>query len=589
LLNQCVVINSSHEILYIKGQVPYLRHQEGKISNNIFKSIHEEITLDLRSSINEAQKHKELRYTPFRSIKMYEDIVRYLRVIVVPIQDERNDEWLSILFFQSEKPESIRGHIINGNSDDETIQKLTLELDSTKSHLQNVIEELETSYEEMQSLNEELQSSNEELQSSNEELETTNEELQSTNEELQTAYSELKVLYEDKERRANQLEELSEKLRNQTEDFRKQKEITEGIIDTAPIAITMTDDVGNIIFANAVAEKLFGISKKQITSRTFDAQAWQIQDFDGGEIPSEKLPFSMVKKTYEPVYNVQHAIVTNDKKLYLNISGAPLFDIEGRFYGAVFCAVDMTELHALKKEVALHKKPDNSFDTKLLKSLDELKQKGYIEFFDSKFDFMQFAMFDYSTVLRNKLSDVVLLFKGLSQDCKGCETLHSFTKEIDITIAQISKELDFMLHYYGSSFQYEKSSFINELTHTCKVLKYTYEEQGIEVKLELDSSNDTHHGAKQLKYLFLTLNEYFMYTKQKISPDEKITLHVKNYKNKDEKSIVDFCLKGVDSLPPLDGTSPSFEAIKNRFSQFLGFEMSINVSKEALCIQMVLT
>jgi two-component system CheB/CheR fusion protein len=590
LLNQCVVINSSHEILYVKGQVPYLRHQEGKVSNNIFKSIHEEITLDLRSAINEAQKHKELRQTPFRSIRVYEDVVRYLRIIVVPIQDERNDEWLSILFFQSEKPESIRGHISSGDSESETIQKLTLELDSTKSHLQNVIEELETSYEEMQSLNEELQSSNEELQSSNEELETTNEELQSTNEELQTAYSELKVLYEDKERRANQLEELSEKLKSQTENFRKQKEITEGIIDTAPVAITMSDDIGNIIFANAVAEKLFGLSKKQITSRTFDASSWQIEDFDGNPIPSEKLPFSLVKKTYDPVQNVQHTIITDEKKLFLSINGAPLFDIEGRFYGAVFCTVDMTELYSLKKEVALHKSMDGegNFDNQLLKGLDELKQKGYIEFFDSKFDFMQFAMFDYSTALRNKLSDIMLLFKSLNQNCTACEMQKSFSKDIDATIEAMSKELDFMIAYYGESFKFQKSSLINELEHTFKVLEHTFEERDINVELELDFSCDMHLGSKQLKYLFLTLCEYFIYTKHEVAPDKKTRLHVKNYKNANGKSVVGFCLYGVGSLPPLNTSTPSFEAIQNRFGQLLGIKMSIEILKESLCIQMEL-
>jgi|GEM_PF-377452 len=588
LLNQCVVVNSSHEILYIKGQIPYLRHQEGKVSNNIFKSVYEEISLDLRSTINEAQKHKELRQTPFRAIQLFEDVIRYLRIIVVPIQDERNDEWLSILFFQSEKPESIRGHMNAGDTESESIQKLTLELDSTKAHLQNVIEELETSYEEMQSLNEELQSSNEELQSSNEELETTNEELQSTNEELQTAYSELKVLYEDKDRRANQLEDLSEKLRNQTEDFRKQKEITEGIIDIAPVAITMSDDVGNIIFANAVAEKLFGLSKKQITSRTFDAASWKIEDFDGNPIPSEKLPFSLIKKTYEPVYNVQHTVITDEKKLFLNINGAPLFDIEGRFYGAVFCILDMTELYFLKKEIASKKiqEKEADFDNQLLKGLDDLKQKGYIEFFDTKFDFMQFAMFDFSTALRNKLSDIILLFKSLHQSCSACEIQQNFSTDIDKTIESASKELDFMLSYYGNSFKFEKSSLISELSHTLKVLHNTFEERDIQIELELDEASDVHLDTKQLRYLFLTLSEYFIYTKYAVAHEKKVLLHVKNFEDKNNKKYIQFYLKGVNTMPPLNSSSPSFDAIANRFSKPLGIKMRNEFSEESMCIKM---
>jgi len=121
LLNQCVVINSSHEIIYIKGSIPYLRHSEGKISNNIFRSVYDEISLDLRSAINEAQKEHEIRITPFRSVQIFDDVVRYLRVVVIPMQDERNEDWLSILFFQAEKPEFIRGHISQGDSESETI------------------------------------------------------------------------------------------------------------------------------------------------------------------------------------------------------------------------------------------------------------------------------------------------------------------------------------------------------------------------------------------------------------------------------------------------------------------------------------
>ena len=73
------------------------------------------------------------------------------------------------------------------------LEALEMELETTRSELQQTIEELETSNEELQSTNEELQSTNEELQATNEELETSNEELQSTNEELVTVNQELHV------------------------------------------------------------------------------------------------------------------------------------------------------------------------------------------------------------------------------------------------------------------------------------------------------------------------------------------------------------------------------------------------------------
>ncbi|MDZ7818301.1 MAG: CheR family methyltransferase [Aliarcobacter sp.] len=177
ILNQCVLINSSNDIVYVKGEIPFLSYSQGRATTNIFKSLKDELTLDVRSALNEVQKDKKSKATQFRSVTLYGDILKYVRVIIVPIENEKNEDWFFALFFQSENIENLKGYVAQSDNDNETITNLTTELSRTKSHLQNVIEELETSYEEMQSLNEELSSSNEELQSSNEELETTNEEL----------------------------------------------------------------------------------------------------------------------------------------------------------------------------------------------------------------------------------------------------------------------------------------------------------------------------------------------------------------------------------------------------------------------------
>lgn len=177
ILNQCVLINSSNDIVYTKGENPFISFSQGRATTNIFKCLKEEITLDVRSVLNEVQKDKKYRSTQFRSVTLFDNYLKYLRVIIVPIQNEKNDDWFYALYFQSEDIQNLKGYITQNENDNETITTLSLELERTKSHLQNVIEELETSYEEMQSLNEELSSSNEELQSSNEELETTNEEL----------------------------------------------------------------------------------------------------------------------------------------------------------------------------------------------------------------------------------------------------------------------------------------------------------------------------------------------------------------------------------------------------------------------------
>jgi two-component system CheB/CheR fusion protein len=91
---------------------------------------------------------------------------------------------------------------------DETVRRLTQELDLTQSRLRTVREESEAANEELRAANEELQSINEEYRSTSEELETSKEELQSINEELQTVNSELKLKLEAISRAHSDLQNL---------------------------------------------------------------------------------------------------------------------------------------------------------------------------------------------------------------------------------------------------------------------------------------------------------------------------------------------------------------------------------------------
>ena len=528
VLEKAVVINSSNDIIYVKGDIPYLKPREGKVSNNIFKQLDNDLGLDLRTALNKAYKEKTVQYTPYRSIKVFEDIIRYVRVIITPIEDEKSDDWLYILFFQSEESQNFRGHLVTSGDENEVIQKLTLELDSTKSHLQNVIEELETSYEEMQSLNEELQSSNEELQSSNEELETTNEELQSTNEELQTAYSELRVLYEDKDKRAQELEKLTEKLSDKTEEYRKQKELTEGILHTAPIAITMVDVNGNITFANNYASELFDIPKHEITSRKYNSQEWKFSHFSGEDFPKEQLPFSIIQRTYEPVYNIQHTIENDNKKLYLSISGTPQFDFEGKFLGAVFCIQDLTESLNLKNDVSYYK---DSLNARISKSS-----------YNNNRSLLESSLLDLDTSIRNALSEISLELNTL----KGIHTdVDTAIENSNEKVNEISQVLQERVKYYTQTIHYEKDSLVSTTKHVLHFFDTILHQNFLKCNLKLDTSLDITTQTKPLHdNLYLVLDLLLNYRNKESKVQYKFD--IKNLK-KDSKYFIIF-----DSNIPCD-------------------------------------
>ncbi len=200
----CIVLNESFNMIYVKGKNKYLSQPEGEITQNIFKFLSPEISIELRSALHSVKKNGGITKTKFilpkeendKKVKSLEDT--YVRLVVSPLDSPVMGD-LFLVVFQEEKAESLASYDFTLSHENEEVDKLQIELEKTREHLQTVIEELETSNEEMQSLNEELQSSNEELQSSNEELETTNEELQSTNEELQTAYAELQNVYEERD------------------------------------------------------------------------------------------------------------------------------------------------------------------------------------------------------------------------------------------------------------------------------------------------------------------------------------------------------------------------------------------------------
>jgi len=548
ILNQCVLINSSNDIVYIKGENPFISLSQGRATTNIFKCLKEEITLDVRSVLNEVQKDKKYRATQFRSVTLFDTYLKYVRVIIVPIQNEKNDDWFYALYFQSEDIQNLKGYITQNENDNETIASLTSELERTKSHLQNVIEELETSYEEMQSLNEELSSSNEELQSSNEELETTNEELQSTNEELQTAYSELKVLYDDKEYRAKQLEDMTSKLKFQTEDLRKQKELTEAIINTTPIAIIMTDTTGKINFANTNAQNLFKLTKKDILNRYIDGAYWNILDINGVEIESQHLIVDIIKRTYETVKDIKYSMETGEKyRILVSVSGSPIFDVKGDFVGIVFSLEDITQKHLMQEQISKYKDND-SIGEKIEQSFEKIKAAGILNSSVDQFNLLQITMLDISTNLKNMISEATLLSSNITNN-QDKNVAQELGLQLNNLLLNMNTFINENLVYYNDMYIYKKLDFVKLLKKSIDLFTYSFEQQDIKIKLSFDENLSIMANSKELVLFTIKLIETIISSDAKnfeiLIIDKKLVLNIdqKEY----NQTILDIFIKHYNS------------------------------------------
>lgn len=506
ILNQCILINSSNDIVYIKGEIPFITFSQGRATTNIFKCLKEELTLDVRSALNEVQKDKKFKTTQFRAVTLFEDILKYVRVVVVPIQNEKNDDWFYALYFQSENIQNLKGYVAENGNDNETIANLTNELERTKSHLQNVIEELETSYEEMQSLNEELSSSNEELQSSNEELETTNEELQSTNEELQTAYSELKVLYDDKEYRTKQLEEITSKLKFQAEDLRKQKELTEAIINTTPIAIIMTDTTGKINFVNTNAQNLFKLTKKELLTRYIDGDVWSILDTQGEKISGDNMIVHMIKRTYETVKNIVYSMETGEKyRVLVSINGSPIFDVKGDFVGIVFSLEDITQKYLMQEQINKFKE-NSSINEKIEQSFEKIKVSGALNSSIEQFNLLQIVMLDISVNLKNMISEATLLNLNIANN-KDDNLKIELTTELNNLLLNMNTFLNGNLFYYSDMYIHQKVDFIKLLKKSLNLFAYTFEQRNINVKIKIEDNLSILTNSKESVLFVIKLIE----------------------------------------------------------------------------------
>ena len=167
----------------------YLLHPAGRVTANINKVVHKELSLELLTAMHKAKR--ELRPVRSRYVPIRLNGERHLvSVQVRPAMDPQYEGYVLVVFDETESVPQAPASADATGAGQRQVADLALELESTRQRLQGIIEEFETSQEEMQAANEELQSTNEELRSTMEELETSKEELQSMNEELQTVNQE---------------------------------------------------------------------------------------------------------------------------------------------------------------------------------------------------------------------------------------------------------------------------------------------------------------------------------------------------------------------------------------------------------------
>jgi len=184
----------------------YLVHPPGRVTANISKLVHQDLSLELISSLHKARHDKKPRRSRHVPMHLNGDTT-YVSVQARPAKDPQYEGYCLVLFDEVKTPPA-EPLPAGSNANDRVFAELDAELKATRERLRTVIQQHEFSQEQMKAANEELQATNEELRSTMEELETSKEELQSMNEELQTVNQENRHRMEELGQLSNDLQNL---------------------------------------------------------------------------------------------------------------------------------------------------------------------------------------------------------------------------------------------------------------------------------------------------------------------------------------------------------------------------------------------
>lgn len=130
--------------------------------------------------------------------------------------------------------------------------------------------------------------------------------------------------------------------------LRDSKQRLQGILDTMAEGVGIVDAGGQMVYANAMAEKILGLNEEQIRKRTFDDARWQNLRLDGSPLPEEEHPMAIMMRTGLPIYDQEIGVQPPDgERLFISINAAPIFDEDGQLTGGIGTFMDVTRRRRL--------------------------------------------------------------------------------------------------------------------------------------------------------------------------------------------------------------------------------------------------
>jgi two-component system, chemotaxis family, CheB/CheR fusion protein len=204
-----ILVDESHRVVHLSDSAGrFLQPSGGPLTGDVVDLVRPELRFELRSALHRVFEQQLPSLSLPIPVKFNGAPHRVLLQVQIPDSGSPDEVRNAVVVFIEGEQMEDQPAIAGEQADNETVRRLTQELELTQARLRTVREESDAANEELRAANEELQSINEEYRSTSEELETSKEELQSINEELQTVNTELKFKLEAISRAHSDLQNL---------------------------------------------------------------------------------------------------------------------------------------------------------------------------------------------------------------------------------------------------------------------------------------------------------------------------------------------------------------------------------------------
>ena len=140
--------------------------------------------------------------------------------------------------------------------------------------------------------------------------------------------------------------------RAREEQLQRERDQTEQLLKTSPVAISVRDADGNVVLTNEQTEDLLELSGRELRDEPTGGAAVDMYDAEGRPLSADELPAAEVVETGDPVFNRELVVEKSDgERRWLSVNATPTFGPDGDLDRIITTGEDVTELKQRQREL----------------------------------------------------------------------------------------------------------------------------------------------------------------------------------------------------------------------------------------------